>query len=419
MIENSRTTPNLLRRINRGNVLHCILSHIDNTRVGIADALCLTKTTLTNIVMDMIDDGILVESSGERRGNHLGRKSMLLELSPRSPLICGLLIKRKRMCGILGTMDGRIVERVNYPIDAGLTIDAFREKLGCLFQETMALAKRPVFAVSVAAIGPLDCETGVLLRPTDFYQETANFHLREFLRTMTDLPIFITHDSSSAAVAERLYDTSPENDTFLFLSLEGGISGGMCLDGRFYNGPLGQSGEIGHTSIRFDGERCKCGNRGCLELYANAAVMRRSAEAYRRFLPEHVIFQKELEIYDMILLADKGDVLCQELLREYCTYLAHALCNVITLLNIRVIYVGIPTEAVNRVFESILTDCLNQRLKPLAQTEVQVCTSRLGVEAALYGTLAVVMEQVFEGNFFPHEPVADPSPMPGAPSALG
>ena len=109
----------------------------------------------------------------------------------------------------------------------------------------------------------------------------------------------------------------------------------------------------------------------------------------------------------------------RDTVRNFCTYLAHALCNVITLLNIRVIYVGIPTEAVNRVFESILTDCLNQRLKPLAQTEVQVCTSRLGVEAALYGTLAVVMEQVFEGNFFPHEPVADPSPMTGAPSALG
>lgn len=407
MNDGFRTTPNLLRRVNRGSILKCILTHEENTRVGIAETLCLTKTTLTNIVTDMINADILTETSVGRQTNHLGRKSIFLELSPHAPLICGLLIKRKRICAILGAMDGRILERITYTLDSTLTIDEFRSKLGELFTRIMALAKQPVFAISVASIGPLDCEAGVILRPTDFYQETSNFNLREFLGSLTDLPIFITHDSSAAAIAEHLYDTAAERDTFLFLSLEAGISGGLCLDGRIYNGLLGQSGEIGHTSIRYDGERCKCGNRGCLEMYASIPAMQRSAEAFRRFQPDHPFFHEKLDIHRVILLSDSGDVLCQELLHEYCTYLAHALCNVITLLNIRTIYVGTPAEAVNHVFEDILTGCLKQRLGRLAQTEAQVFASRLGVEAALYGTIAAVMEQVFEGTFFPFEQTAE------------
>ena len=57
-----RTTPNLLRRVNRGSILKCILTHEDNTWVGIAEKLCLSKTTLTNIVADMIAGGILTET---------------------------------------------------------------------------------------------------------------------------------------------------------------------------------------------------------------------------------------------------------------------------------------------------------------------------------------------------------------------
>jgi predicted NBD/HSP70 family sugar kinase len=399
-----------MRRVNRGGVLKCILTREENTRVGIAEALCLTKTTLTNIVADMIEGGILMETSGGRQANRLGRKSVSLELSPRAPAICGLLVKRRRICAIIGAMDGRILERITYALDSDLTMETFRNKLGEIFLRIMERASQPVFAVSVAAIGPIDCDAGIILRPTDFYRETADFPLREFLESLTDLPIFFTHDSSAAAYAEHLYDNAAGQDTFLFLSLEAGISGGLCLDGRIYNGMFGRSGEIGHTSIRYDGEVCKCGNRGCLELYAGMNAMLRSAEAYRRFLPEHPIFREPMDIHQVILSADAGDALCQELLGEYCAYLAHALCNVITLLNIRTIYVGTPVEAANHVFESLLSERLNERIGPLAETQAQVFPSALGVEAALYGTIAAVMEQVFEGMFFPFEQVVDPAP---------
>ncbi len=405
-----RTTPNLLRRVNRGSILKCILTHEDNTRVGIAEKLCLSKTTLTNIVADMIAGGILTETCGGPQTNHLGRRSITLELSPEAPLICGLLIKRGRLCAVLGAMDGRLLARITEPLNADLTVEAFRQKLGRIFREIMERARRPVFAVSVAVIGPVDCEKGVMLRPTDFYQETADFHLRSFLSTMTDLPIFITHDSSAAAMAEYLYGTGGERDTFLSLLLEQGISGGLCLDGRICTGLLGQNGEIGHTSIRFDGERCKCGNHGCLELYAGMPAMRRSAEAFRPFQPQHSFFHEKMDVHSVILMADSGDVLCQELLREFCAHLAHALCNVATLLNIRTIYVCTPAEATHRVFENILTQCLNQRLEPLADNaRAEILPSRFGVEAPLYGALAAVMQKVCEGTFFPFEQPDEPA----------
>lgn len=411
-----RTTPNLLRRVNRGSILKCILTHEDNTRVGIAEKLGLSKTTLTNIVSDMIAADILAETLGEPQSNHLGRKSMALELSPNAPLICGILVNRGWLCAVLSEMDGSFLQHLVEPLDAELTVETFREKLGRLFREIMARATRPVFAVSVAAIGPVDCEAGVMLHPTNFYQERVDFDLRAFLAEMTDLPIFITHDCSAAAMAEQLYGEGQEQENFLSLLLEQGISGGLCLDGRICSGLLGQNGEIGHTSIRFDGERCTCGNRGCLELYAGMPTMRRSAEAFRPFQPQHAIFHEKMDVHSVILMADAGDVLCQELLREYCSYVAHALCNVVTLLNLRTIYVCTPAEATNHVFEDILAQCLNQRLQPLTDNaQAQILSSRFGVEAPLYGAIAAVMRVVCVGKFFPFEQPDEPANGKNAP----
>lgn len=399
MTETNGFTPNLIRRVNRGRTLRCILSRTETTRVDVASALHLTKTTMTNIVNDMISEGFLSESASHTNSHRLGRKSISLVLSDQSPLICGLLIMRHRICAVLGTMDGKIVDQIADASGEELTVARFRHVLSALFTQIIARAKRRVFAVSAVVIGPLDCEAGVMLKPTDFYAETEDFPLKDFLSTLTDLPIFISHDVAAAAMAEKLYGAAKNSQTFLFLSLDGGIGTGLYLDGRLYNGVSGQNGEIGHTSIRFDGEKCKCGNRGCLELYANAKALRRSAERYRAFLPKHRIFDESLNILEIIRLADGGDVLCTELLGEYCAYLSHALSNVITLMNIHEIYVGSPAEATCGAFERILSERLYKRLGGSVRELIQVKPSPLGVDAPLYGSIAVVMEQVFEGVF--------------------
>ena len=107
--------------------------------------------------------------------------------------------------------------------------------------------------------------------------------------------------------------------------------------------------------------------------------------------------------YAIIRMADAGDMLCRELLKEYCQYLAHALSNAITLLNIREIYIGTPDEAVNRTLEHTLSEILTLRLNTVVQHEVQVRHAHFGVDATLYGTIAAVMERVFEGDIFPGE----------------
>ena len=397
-------TPNSIRRANRGQALRCILTGNKNTRVDIANALQLTKTTLTNIVSDMTAGGILVESTDPASANNkLGRKSITLSLSDDAPLICGILILRNRICVLLGAMDGRIVELRTHRVEADLTVSRFKQILSDLFREVMSSADREVFAVSVVSLGPLDCERGVMLRPTDFYAEELNFNLRSFMGTLTKLPVFVTHDAAAAAMAEKLYGAAHDSNTFLYLSLEGGIGAGFYLDGRLYNGPFGQNGEIGHTSIRFDGELCKCGNRGCLELYASTRTMRRSAERFRAFIPKHDIYSGQMDIFSIIRMADSGDMLCKELLKEYCQYLAHALSNAITLLNIREIYIGTPDDAVNRTLEHTLSEILTLRLNTVVQHEVQVRHAHFGIDATLYGTIAAVMERVFEGDIFPGE----------------
>ena len=138
MAEHMGATPNSIRRANRGQALRCILTGNKNTRVDIANALQLTKTTLTNIVSDMTACGILVESTDPAVANNkLGRKSISLALSDNAPLICGILILRNRICVLLGAMDGRIVELRTHSVEADLTVSRFKQILSDLFREVI------------------------------------------------------------------------------------------------------------------------------------------------------------------------------------------------------------------------------------------------------------------------------------------
>ena len=98
---------------NRALALRLISTGQSVSRANLARSMHLTKTTLGNIVSDLIASDIIKEytySSSETDAS-LGRKPIILDLSPNSPLIMGMLIKRNLLSGILADLKGRIIDK--------------------------------------------------------------------------------------------------------------------------------------------------------------------------------------------------------------------------------------------------------------------------------------------------------------------
>jgi glucokinase len=101
--------------------------------------------------------------------------------------------------------------------------------------------------------------------------------------TSLEVPIRLGHDVRTGGLAERVLGAGRSEPDFLFLPIGTGIAGAMIIRGEPYGGSTGWGGEIGHIPVFPNGERCACGQLGCLETYASAAsVARRYAERLSR-----------------------------------------------------------------------------------------------------------------------------------------
>ena len=89
--------------------------------------------------------------------------------------------------------------------------------------------------------------------------------LKSILQSHFEVPVFVGKDTTTAILGEQWYGAARHANNLIYVWVGTGIAVGILLDGRVYAGATGMAGEFGHTSIEWNGARCKCGNEGCLE----------------------------------------------------------------------------------------------------------------------------------------------------------
>ena len=373
----------LLRHVARGTAA---------TRADLARATGLSKMTVSNLVAELTRDGLL-EETGCFTVTAPGRPPMELRLAADAPLLCGMLIKRGLCQVVLADLAGVIVEKETYPLDAArLTAEILVETLLGGFRAVTDRASARVAAVGIASIGPVDTVTGTILDPADF-SGIRDLPIVERVREATGLPAFLLNDANAGALAETLYGWGRELKSFVYLHIMNGIGAGMTLEGTVHNGDYGQSGEIGHTSINFDGPLCACGNRGCLDLYANITTMRRVArELSARFTQSPLGLLPSPEWEDFMEGARRQDPLALAVLDDFCAYLCHALVNLLNTLDVSTVIIGYPGPRDCRVVEELLARRLEHFIR---YRKIRLLHSHFWGDAPLVGAAAVAADRIF------------------------
>lgn len=138
-----------------------------------------------------------------------------------------------------------------------------------------------VKAVGVGAPGTIDGENGIVVYSNNLAWE--NVPLAAELGNELHLPVRITNDANAAAYGEYFCGSGKEYRSIVMLTLGTGVGGGVVIDGKLFEGSYGAGAELGHEVIRFGGEKCTCGRRGCFEAYASAtALIRQTKRAMAR-----------------------------------------------------------------------------------------------------------------------------------------
>jgi predicted NBD/HSP70 family sugar kinase len=372
------------------------------SRVELSYRVGLTKTTLGKRVSDLMESRLVceTESNGTVMNTSPGRRPILLKISDESPCICGILIKRQLCIVILSDISGNIIDKISREFKTLANAEQLIRMIYDMYTELHIKNMRKICAIGISCIGPVDATKGCIINPPNFYN-IKDVPICDIFYKKTGLPCYIINDSNAGAMAERLYGQGKQLRSFVYLHIMNGIGSGYILDYKLYNGNLGQSGEIGHTTINFNGPVCDCGNVGCLELYANLKNMnlkiRNMQESYDK---KSIYFKEEREytLEEILTAADKADSFAISAVDEFCGYLSWALISVINILDVNYIIIGYDCESNNPILEKVLSQKIKNKPLITQSEEVLVKKSKFHGNAPLYGSIALIADKIFEGQ---------------------
>lgn len=105
-------------------------------------------------------------------------------------------------------------------------------------------------------------------------------HLVNLFEAYFDFPISLTNDANAAAMGERIYGAAKGVNDLAMVTLGTGLGSGFVVNGELVYGHDGFAGELGHVIVEKNGRLCGCGNRGCLETYASATGIVKTAKEF-------------------------------------------------------------------------------------------------------------------------------------------
>ncbi|MCQ2173985.1 MAG: ROK family protein [Bacteroidales bacterium] len=137
-------------------------------------------------------------------------------------------------------------------------------------------------------------------------------HFAKMLKEATGIPVSLTNDANAAAMGEMTYGIAKGMKNFIMITLGTGVGSGIVVDGKVVYGHDGFAGELGHTcAVRHNGRHCNCGQDGCLEAYASAIGVARTAREWLDMNDEPSLLRQvenitSKDVYDA---AKQGDAL--------------------------------------------------------------------------------------------------------------
>lgn len=293
----------------------------------------LARSTISTAVSDLKDSKVVVEiqqSAATRSG--AGRPGIVLTLNPQAGTCVGIHLGFDDVQFVVADIshsfiaERRVVLGVDYgPRDVIAPIRrAFTD-----FYRANGLAASSLLGVGVSVSGPVRAD-GVLQRG-GILPKWAGVNIRELFSSVFDCPVFVDNESNCAALAEMKWGAARAQNNFVLFKMDVGVGGAVVSNGAIVKGIAGGAGEFGHVSINPDGELCRCGNRGCLELYASFL---RPLEQLSR------VNKRKMTMDDTISLAEAGDAGALRMISDVGDYGGRGLAMIGTILNPPVILIG-------------------------------------------------------------------------------
>jgi Transcriptional regulator/sugar kinase len=363
------------------------------SRADIAAETGLQQATITNIVNELIEHGLVIQT-GNIKGR-MNRRSIGIALNIERYRMFGVYLNRENVTIAMFDLAGSILERYDYPVERdmkpSITLDVIRQKIIQMCEQDKELI---YLGIGISLPGPFLLEGGkiALMSGVPGWDE---IDISARLSEGHDLPIFLEHDANCGALAEIWYGDVGRQENVVYLTVDIGVGAGVLIQGEIYHGDLGTAGEIGHMSIDYAGPICECGNRGCLELYCSTKVLR---QAYKQkaFLNPAYATRANASIEQILKDVADGDSLAREVFAKTATFLGLGMVNVVNTFNPGKIVISDRIALAGDYLIQILSGVLRERVLPEVYEKLEIRVGAFIADNILFGASALVLEHVLK-----------------------
>ncbi len=356
----ARIQPGHARSHNRALVLQSLYRTSGLSRADVAREVGLTRVTISDLVADLIDEGLVIEL-GVRSDARPGKPATVLDVNRSGFTIVGIDLSYAAMFrGALMDLDGNVLHREQVEAK-GLTGDAAFEAIRELLDRLLAEASTPVLGIGVGSPGVVDAEGTILSAPNFGWNDLP---LQALLAAHTGLPVQVANDANVAALAERTFGQG--QDDMMLIRVGRGLGSGLVVGGVPVQGARSAAGEIGHVVVGTDGgQRCACGKDGCLETWL--AIPRLEARLAAEGADRDVV------------LAESGE------------RLGIALAPVVGALNLAEVVISGPSELLGGTLLSSTAETLRSRTMADFHGNLALRMTTLGRDIIVLGAAVMVL----------------------------
>lgn len=318
--------------------------------------------------------------------------------------LLGLDLGGTKILGVLADEHGNMLNQHLEPTQAHEGFGAVVDRVASVLKSL--LPEGGVDAIGVDVPAPVDSRNGLMYDapnlpgwPNDGVPLMTL--LKERMGASTDsVPFALLNDANASALAEYTFGAGSEKvlgrkiEDMIFMTVSTGIGGGAIVAGKLLTGANGFAAEFGHTVIDAFGERCLCGNVGCLEAMASGTALGHEAQIMAAARPESMMAAlaggdpEKVDARIVEQAAKAGDPVAMKLIEREATLLGAGITTFIHTFNPQLIVIGGGVSYIGDMLFNPVREEVARRVMTAYKGTYEIVPSRLGTQSAALGAVA-------------------------------
>jgi N-acetylglucosamine repressor len=386
-----KATREQTRSHNKRLILRTIYQQGEISRADIARSTNLTRTTVSHIVAELIDEDLVEETGiGPSVG---GKPPVLLTLPASARSMIGIDLADSEFRGGLIDLRGQFLYRATVPVNDQNGEEALNlvyDLVGTLLDK----ADGSVLGIGVGTPGLVDAQNSVVRQAVNL--DWQDLPLGNLLQSRFGLPVQIGNDSHCAALGQYTFGKDQDFSNLIVVKVGRGVSAGIVLDGRLHYGDNSAAGEIGHVLAVENGSLCRCGHYGCLETVTSTRyLITRAREISRKNSDAKIndLVKSPEDITTTVILqaVQAGDAEMLGLISGAGHHLGVAIAHLVGALNIEKIIVAGSIARFGQPLLISIYEALRPRAMDQLVSQTRVELSDLGQDIVMLGAASLIL----------------------------